>query len=598
MTTFKIRLDPAQQAAVDDESSVVVVRASAGSGKTEVLAQRVERIVSDDSVGGRRVLCLSYTNRAAGELRNRFADRLGDKDQLVEASTMHAFAHDVIRRHGTWLGLPLEVEVLSSDADRLILLSETLEEVGHGGLESDGSDLLRRLDLARARCEVDSLAEIWKESTRARGVLDYQGLIDAATELLDMNAIGSQIRRSYGHVLVDEAHNLTPSQDKMLRMLINNPGTDGPRLMLVGEPDQALVDFAGGDGGLMLRFASDFDGSKHRLEMNYRSARQLVALASAVKGDLDQSASSQDSSYGAAGSVELREAPNETAEASAIVHWAERLVEAGAPQHALAQGEDATVRWGDIAVLARSGAGLRHVRMALESMDVPIAHAVAMEDWMGSTLGRVALALISWRGGSSLSGARWLSQELGLSQLEQEEEKLFEAIEQHAGWLASVGRAESPEKLFDRIDSDAPTEDDNASAAWEADRQELLNAWRIYSARVPQRDRSWPSLQVFLSRLPRETAGDDAIRLGTIHSAQGREFKAVAIVGLNDGQMPDFRAQSEAEKASELRAFYVAVSRPTRLLLITRAESRQTRYGQRPSERSPYLAYVDPLLSH
>lgn len=596
MTRTRVQLDAAQQAAVDDDSNVIVVRASAGSGKTEVLAQRVERIVSADTAGGRRVLCLSYTNRAAAELHDRFADRLDDRSQLVETSTMHAFAHDVVRRHGTWLGLPLEVEVLASDTDRLMLFSEALADSGHGGLEADGYALLRRVDLARARGEADDLAEIWKATMAAQAVLDFQALIDAATELLELEAIARQIRRPYGHVFVDEAHNLTPSQDTMLRLLASNPGTDGPSVMLVGEPDQALVDFAGGDGQLMMRFADNFEGSNHRLEVNYRSAGRLVALASAVKANLDQEPATHDSSYGAEGSIELRELLNETAEAGAVVEWALHLVEAGAPRDALAPEEDTTVAWGDIAVLARSGSGLRHVRAALESRDIPVAHAVAMEDWMASSLGRVALALVCWRGGSNLSGARWLSQELGLPHLEQDEAKLLEAVQELAAWLASAGRADGPSELFDHIGDTDHSADEASSAVWEADRQELLASWQIYSARVPQRDRSWSSLQVFLSRLPRETAGDDALRLGTIHSAQGREFKAVGVVGLNEGQLPDFRARSIEERASELRAFYVAVSRPTRLLLITRAQSRETRYGQRASERSPYLAYVDALL--
>lgn len=596
MTRSAVRLDEAQQAAVFDDDSVIVVRASAGSGKTEVLAQRVERIVSSDIAGGRRVLCLSYTNRAAGELRDRFADRLGDRDQLVETSTIHAFAHDVVQRHGTWLGLPLEIEVLTNDTDRLMLFSEALADAGFGGLEADGHALLRRIDLARARCEADEFAAIWRAAMASRGVLDYQALIDAATELLELDAIGRQIRRPYGHAFVDEAHNLTPAQDSMLRGLISNPGNDGPKIMLVGEPDQALVDFAGGDGRLMLRFADDFDGSSHRLEINYRSAGRLVALASAVKSDLDRTAESPDAPYGAAGSIELREAPDEEVEASAVVEWAVKLEGAGAPRYALTDGEEATVSWSDIAILARSGTALRYVRAALESEGIPVSHAVAMEDWMASTLGRVALALICWRGGSSLSGARWLSQELGISHAELDEAKLLATIEEHASWLASAGRADEPGELFGHIgDNDLP-DDEALSAAWEADRQELLTSWRLYAARVPHRDRSWPSLQVFLSRLPRETARGDALRLGTIHSAQGREFKAVAVVGLNDGQLPDFRAQSDAEQASELRAFYVAVSRPTRLLLLTRAQSRQTRYGSRASDRSPYLAYVDPLL--
>jgi DNA helicase-2/ATP-dependent DNA helicase PcrA len=597
MSKGHVVLDSAQQAAVDDDADIVVVRASAGSGKTEVLAQRVERIVAADAAGGRRVLCLSYTNRAAGELRERFADRLGDRGELVETSTVHAFAHDVVRRHGTWLGLPLEPEVLVNDADRLVMLSEVVVDVAWDAGGSDGRDLLQRVDLARARCETDDLVDIWRAAMASRGLIDFQGLIDAAAELLALDAVGRQIRRPYESVFIDEAHNLTPSQDGLLRLLAGEPGGDGPKLTLVGEPDQALVDFAGGDGHLMLRLAKDHDSVVHILSINYRSATKLVALAAAVKVDLDASSTSRDISYGAEGAIELRECTDEDREAETVVEWVLSLVKYGAPREALAEGEDSSVKLSDIAVLARSGTALRRVRGALDAENIQVTHAVAMEDWMGSTQGRVTLAVIGWRGGAEVAGARWLSQELELGDGPRDPDDLSRALHNQVPWLSEVAMDERPGALFDLLGGDNYPNASEDSGQWEADRLELAAVWERYAARVPLRDRSWQSLQIFLSRMPRDSAGGDALRVGTIHSAQGREFKAVAVVGLNDGQLPDFRARSDNDRAAELRAFYVAVSRPTRLLLLTRAQSRETRYGSRGSERSPFMSYADPLVS-
>ena len=86
----------------------------------------------------------------------------------------------------------------------------------------------------------------------------------------------------------------------------------------------------------------------------------------------------------------------------------------------------------------------------------------------------------------------------------------------------------------------------------------------------------------------------DGVRMLTVHKAQGQEYKAVAVVGLNDGQLPDFRATSAEDQLSELRTFYVAVTRPTRVLLLTRPQSRITRYGPRSTEPSPYLRFSEP----
>jgi len=90
----------------------------------------------------------------------------------------------------------------------------------------------------------------------------------------------------------------------------------------------------------------------------------------------------------------------------------------------------------------------------------------------------------------------------------------------------------------------------------------------------------------------RESTMTGRRRLLTIHKALGREFRAVAVVGLNDGQLPDFRARTQEEKLAELRTFYVAVTRPSRILLLTRAARRETRYGARPSDPSPFIAFI------
>jgi DNA helicase-2/ATP-dependent DNA helicase PcrA len=248
-------------------------------------------------------------------------------------------------------------------------------------------------------------------------------------------------------------------------------------------------------------------------------------------------------------------------------------------------------------VLARSGTALRRVRGALDAENIKVTHAVAMEDWMGSTQGRVTLAVIGWRGGAEVAGARWLSQELELGDGPRDPDDLSRALHNQVPWLSEVAMDERPGALFDLLCGEVSPNASEDSGQWEADRLELAAVWERYAARVPLRDRSWQSLQIFLSRMPRDSAGGDALRVGTIHSAQGREFKAVAVVGLNDGQLPDFRARSDNDRAAELRAFYVAVSRPTRLLLLTRAQSRETRYGSRRSERSPFMSYADPLVS-
>jgi DNA helicase-2/ATP-dependent DNA helicase PcrA len=128
---------------------------------------------------------------------------------------------------------------------------------------------------------------------------------------------------------------------------------------------------------------------------------------------------------------------------------------------------------------------------------------------------------------------------------------------------------------------------------WEADSRLLADAWRQFVQQADRAEQTWGNYRLHVSRIQR---GDDSargVRVLTVHKAQGREFRAVAVVGLNDGQFPDFRAQDLDERRSELRAFYVAVTRPTRLLHLSRARIRRTRYGSRATSPSPYLAFLD-----
>jgi superfamily I DNA/RNA helicase len=159
-------------------------------------------------------------------------------------------------------------------------------------------------------------------------------------------------------------------------------------------------------------------------------------------------------------------------------------------------------------------------------------------------------------------------------------------LEEPADFIAALTDVPAPSEAVDDIVVD------QAVADWDADVRQLVAAWQRFCAETANAERTWGGFRLFISRLQR---GDDrapGVRLLTIHKAQGREFRAVAIVGLNDGQLPDFRATSDEDRLAELRTFYVAITRSTRLLLFTRARSRMTRFGSRATKASPFLSYA------
>lgn len=590
-TTVDVRLDDEQSAAVSCRAAATLVTASAGSGKTEVVAQRVERILSADPHSNVRILSLSYTVKAAEELRLRFERRLGDAARRVDTDTVHGFAHGLLRKSGTWIGLPEEPEILSRDEDRVELLARWLAEEG----ERSDADVLRErlhiLDLIRARCDTDpsGLLSVWEAAMKASGALDYPAMISRATELVRLPAARRQLSRMYEHVIVDEAQNLTCAQYRLLTALFGPPPLTDMTVMFVGDDKQSIVGFAGGDPRLMSQFADDYAASRFVLARNYRSARRIVELAGAIAGQLGHDGPPAEVTYAAEGSITSHVAPSEEAEGDFVSGWVTGLLSDGLPIASLVPGEPQQVRPEHIAILGRSAAALRATRLALEDRGLSPAMAVSVDDWLTTKAGEVALNLVAVASANHAS-PRWrLSRVLGED-------------EHHLGTLADVGRrlesrtdalrhlaslcsADTPAAFAAALSDVAIENDPN----WEGDRLQLVDAWDRFTRDHDSAARTWGNFQVFLNRIQRSQDLTPGVRLLTVHKAQGREYRAVAVVGLNDGQFPDFRAKTDSEREAELRAFYVAVSRPTRVLLLSRAENRMTRSGIWRTDQSPFM---------
>jgi superfamily I DNA/RNA helicase len=160
--------------------------------------------------------------------------------------------------------------------------------------------------------------------------------------------------------------------------------------------------------------------------------------------------------------------------------------------------------------------------------------------------------------------------------------------------IASLCHASNPAALIASLsDIEMPPDADlSLVAGWEDDCRLLTDAWRSFAAQAQAAEQTWANFRLHISRTQQGYTGGAGVRLMTIHKAQGREFRVVVIIGLNEGQLPDFRARAEDEQLAELRAFYVAVTRASRALMVTRACSRETRYGLRATQRSPYWSFL------
>ncbi|MFC8733855.1 ATP-dependent helicase [Luteimicrobium sp. NPDC057192] len=576
-------LTPEQQRVVDSDAGALVVVAGAGSGKTEVVARRVERLLAADPEGDGRVLAVSFTVKAADELRARVRDRLGRLHRRVDADTVHGFSLAIVRQFGTRIGLPLEPEVLTQQADRVEMLEEWLREQGRS--VDDPRRIFDELDLARAKCDESApFLQEWRDCLVARGALDYPAMLDAAAELLEMPAVGRLVRRAYDEVVVDEAQNLTPAQYRVIAAVLGPADHPGVRATMVGDDRQSIVGFAGADHRLVARFANDYTAERHELTVNHRSSTAVAEVSTAVAAALGSS-SVGTTSYAAQGQVLICAADDERSEAAIVLRWVQGLLTDGLEPPVVPSAE--RVQAEEVAVLCRTTSGLRAARRALLDANVEVAEAGTEDDWLTTIRARAAVALLGCMAAATHRSAR--RQLAALAGVEWPAD--FSAAQLLAGAavgevrpLAPLAEAQGPEEFLEML-KDLPSED----VGWPDDIGLLQDAWDAFADESNVGGRTFAGFRQFLSRRQRGDQGRPGVRLLTIHKAQGQEFKAVAVIGLTNGQLPDFRARTEEELKAELRAFYVAVSRASRTMLLTYPRQRETRYGPRSTEPSPFL---------
>lgn len=583
----EIQLDDEQQRVVTSDSRAIVVVAGAGCGKTEVVSRRVERVLAASPDDAFRVLALSYTVKVADELRDRLQERLGDLHRRADTDTIHGFALQLLRQFGTRIGLPMEPEVLTRIEDRAELLISWLDDQGRYVGDFDAREVFGAIDLARAKSETAPLLDEWRDALAATGALDFPAMLDRACELMEGSWVQRQVQRLYQHVIVDEAQNLAPIQYELLRRIVGDPDRDHLNVMVVGDERQSIVTFAGADPMLMARFEDEYRAERIELTRNYRSAEQIIRVERSIASALNLPTEATDITFAAPGSVALAEADSGEAEGELVADWVFSLLDQGLVAESVAPVESVRVKPEEIAVLSRSGAALQNTRDALTSRGIESASASTEDDWVRSTEARFLVEVAAFNSAPNhRSTQRRMESLLGVKV---DDWKTPQTVVVEAGYpsLAPLLSSESPMEMLDlarQIDPDDPD--------WLDDLRQLEEAMRLFLDRTSVSDRTFGSFRQQIVRCQRGDSLDPGVRLLTVHKAQGREFRAVAVVACNDGQFPDFRARTEEQLTSELRTFYVAVSRPTRMLLITRARSRSTRIGSRSTSPSRFLDYI------
>lgn len=610
-------LNDPQREAVTAPPGPLLVLAGAGSGKTRVLVHRIAWLIRTQEVSPWSILAVTFTNKAAAEMRRRTEEILGAPVTGMWLGTFHGLAHRLLRTHWNDAGLPENFQILDSD-DQLRLLRRIVKDLQLdeskwpakqiqwfiNARKDEGQrpgDMPRQTDARNAQWQ--RVYAVYEERCRQAGVVDFAELLLRAHELLEKKPeLLAHYQQRFEHVLVDEFQDTNAIQYAWLRRLAKNHGN----LFVVGDDDQSIYGWRGACIENIRRFDKDFAGAQVvRLEQNYRSTGTILSAANALIAVNQNRLGKNLWTAGQQGEpITLYAAFNEVDEARFVVDQIKAWVRLGnnRSEAAILYRSNAQSRQFEEALLQagmpyRVYGGLRFFERA-EIKDVLAYLRLIANPHDDASLERVINTPTRGIGDRSIEMLRQHAKQHGTSLVSAAEQlvatnglgprgttavgaflTLLHDMREHTRALPldeQVNHVVRASKLVDHYKKDNA----EVAAARMENVAELANAAMQFLESAEESD--MPPLQAFLSHAALEAGdargedGEDGVQLMTLHSAKGLEFPLVFLCGLEEGLFPHMRSLENGEGLEEERRLcYVGITRARQHLVITHAESRR-----------------------
>jgi DNA helicase-2/ATP-dependent DNA helicase PcrA len=617
-------LNPQQREAVLTTDGPVLILAGAGSGKTRVITHRIAHLVLDKGIASDRILAVTFTNKAAEEMRSRVEALLTGQSFGAWVSTFHSLCVRLLRREAEAAGLGRDFVIYDED-DQMAAVRQALRDLDLSEKLHPPRRVLSRISARKnsgrelgeegegfGSAAFARIAERYAAILEGAGALDFDDLLLRAVHLLEHNEeVRERYRRRFLYVLVDEYQDTNRAQYELIRHLAGPTGN----ITVVGDEDQSIYSWRGADIQNILDFEHDFPGARVlRLEENYRSTQAILDTASGlVAHNRKRKGKTLRAVKDTGDPVSLYQAGDEYQEAAFVV---ERIAQhrgrgrAAVLYRMNAQSrllEEALMRVG-IPYLVVGGVGfyerkevkdlLSYLRLVASPRD-PMAFrriinvpprgigdrtldfldALARE--RGTSLSAaldlvVDEALLPARATQPLARFRELMQTLREEMPRLSVKGLLERILELSGYAAALAQEDTQESQ-DRLENLA----------------ELLSAAADYEEREES-----PTVAGFLDRVSlladADQVRDDApVVLMTFHAAKGLEFDSVFLVGLEEGLVPHSRSLTSPEALEEERRLcYVGMTRARERLFLTWTQSRQVFGQRRPAEPSRFLIEI------
>ncbi len=602
-------LNPVQREAVAHEGGPLLIVAGAGSGKTRVLTHRIAWLISEQGISPFEILAITFTNKAAEEMKSRVAALVGPVARRMWVSTFHSACVRILRRDAGRLGFRSSFTIYD-EADAARLTGYVLRDLGfdvkkfpprsvHGVISAAKNELVDPAAYAARSSNIYErrIAEVYAEYQRrllAASAMDFDDLLSNTVALWRQHPdVLESYQHRFKHVLVDEYQDTNRAQNEMVLLI----GAYHHNVAVVGDSDQSVYRFRGADMRNILEFEDAFpDATIVVLEQNYRSTQTILDAANAVIANNERRKPKALWTEAGAGSPITRYlAESEHDEASFVAHEMGRLHDVdGLP-------------WSDIAVFYRTNAQSRVIEEELVRRSIPyrviggtrfydrkeIKDVLAYLRAVNNPADEVSIKRVvnvPKRGVGDTSVGRvdaWASahgvpfgdglaraEEAGVSGKALAGIRSFVALlDELRGRLANdAGPGELLDAILDQSGYRAELEAERSveAAGRLENLDELVGTAREYSA-----------VDAFLEDVSlvsdADELEDDAgqVVLMTLHTAKGLEFPAVFLVGLEEGVFPHLRALSDPDELEEERRLaYVGITRAQRRLYLTSAWSR------------------------
>jgi len=605
-------LNEAQREAVLATEGPVLVVAGAGSGKTRVLTHRIAHLVTACGVKPQEILAITFTNKAAGEMKERLEGILGDIAPRMWVMTFHAACGRILRREAQRLGYRSNFTIYDQ-ADQVRLVKQCLEELERDpkrfvprGIHTQISNAKNQLigpDEYKTRVAsfydqtVADAYALYQRRLFTSNAVDFDDLIMLTVDVLERfpEAL-ERWQKAFRYVLVDEYQDTNHAQYRLLQLLAGRH----KNVFAVGDPDQSIYAFRGADIRNILEFERDFPGGRLiALEQNYRSTNAVLRAANAViTNNRERKPKNLWSELGEGDPVRVLEVEDEHAEARFVAAEVASLI-------------DEAFAGSEIAVFYRTNAQSRVLEDVLVRQEIPyqviggprfyeraeIKDAIAYLQVIDNAYDAVSLTRIANRprrgiGDASLARLQTFADSQGIS--------LWEALDRAdeagvgAAPLKAVDRFRTlmqssmagaleltvPELLERVLDKSGYLESLEAERTVEAQGRienllELVGVAREYQAQAEE-----PTLSEFLQQISLYSDQDELsaerslVSLMTLHNAKGLEFRAVFLIGMEEGVFPHSRSIEEQGLEEERRLAYVGLTRAKERLTLTHASSR------------------------